>query len=295
MPSCFAGKERDAESGLDYFGARYYGSSMGRFMSPDPSGLYYADPTNPQSLNLYSYALNNPLKFVDPTGLYCFYGGQGDTVENDSDPSDYDFTSDGTGECNSTGGQWIDNPSTTVTVSDGGDNGNTLSTFPSDVSQNIQFIPGAGCSAALQGAGKTARGVARAYASWPVLSGAASSNNISPALLAAVGMRETDFQNVQEVLKGGGPGPGMGVFQLTNQQGVSPAQAFSVPFAANYAANMLSSNMNYLSNAFSFTPPQLLQATAASYNLGKYGIHGNPNTIDKVFRTLIIQLSQPQP
>lgn len=51
----YTGKERDTESGLDYFGARYMSSSMGRFMSPDPSGLYFADPSNPQSLNLYSY------------------------------------------------------------------------------------------------------------------------------------------------------------------------------------------------------------------------------------------------
>jgi hypothetical protein len=43
---------------------------------------------------------------------------------------------------------------------------------------------------------------------------------------------------------------------------------------------MLATNMNYLSNAFSFTPSQLLQATAASYNLGRGGISGNPNTID---------------
>jgi RHS repeat-associated protein len=56
----FTGKERDQESGNDYFGARYYGSSMGRFLSPDPSGLVYADPKNPQSLNLYAYVLNNP-------------------------------------------------------------------------------------------------------------------------------------------------------------------------------------------------------------------------------------------
>jgi len=60
-PSIYTGKERDTESGNDYFGARYYASSMGRWMSPDPSGLYYADPTNPQSLNLYAYVLNNPL------------------------------------------------------------------------------------------------------------------------------------------------------------------------------------------------------------------------------------------
>jgi hypothetical protein len=98
--------------------------------------------------------------------------------------------------------------------------------------------------------------------------------------LAAIGVRETDFMNVQERLKGGGLGPGMGVFQLTNQPGVSAAQAFNLPFAANYAAGMLSSNMNYLSSAFSFTPAQLLQATAASYNFGTGNISGNPNTID---------------
>jgi RHS repeat-associated protein len=50
--SGYTGKERDAESGNDYFDARYYGSSMGRFISPDPSGILLADLTNPQSLNL---------------------------------------------------------------------------------------------------------------------------------------------------------------------------------------------------------------------------------------------------
>ncbi|MES2394020.1 MAG: RHS repeat-associated core domain-containing protein [Acidobacteriota bacterium] len=50
------GKERDAESGLDYFGARYYGSSMGRWVSPDWSAkeepVPYAKLDDPQSLNL---------------------------------------------------------------------------------------------------------------------------------------------------------------------------------------------------------------------------------------------------
>jgi RHS repeat-associated protein len=63
----FTGKERDAESGLDYFGARYYVSNMGRFMSPDKP---FADQHigNPQSWNLYSYTRNNPLRYVDDDG-----------------------------------------------------------------------------------------------------------------------------------------------------------------------------------------------------------------------------------
>ena len=69
------GKERDAESGLDYFGARYYGSNMGRFMSPDWSvkiePVPYSKLDNPQSLNLYSYTLNNPLSNVDTDGHAC--------------------------------------------------------------------------------------------------------------------------------------------------------------------------------------------------------------------------------
>ena len=47
-------------------------------MSPDPSGLAFADPGNPQSFNLYAYVNNNPLSFVDPTGLSKDCGGGGD-------------------------------------------------------------------------------------------------------------------------------------------------------------------------------------------------------------------------
>jgi len=68
----FTGKERDNESGLDYFGARYYASNMGRWMSPDwaktPQGVPYAVLSNPQSLNLYGYVLNNPLSKADKDG-----------------------------------------------------------------------------------------------------------------------------------------------------------------------------------------------------------------------------------
>jgi RHS repeat-associated protein len=67
----FTGKERDAESSLDYFGARYYASVMGRFMSPDDSDVGENDPSNPQSWNLYSYVQNNPLTNTDPDGHDC--------------------------------------------------------------------------------------------------------------------------------------------------------------------------------------------------------------------------------
>lgn len=68
----FTGKERDSESGLDMFGARYYGSSLGRFMTPDwaakPTAVPYAMFGDPQSLNLYSYVRNNPTTTRDPDG-----------------------------------------------------------------------------------------------------------------------------------------------------------------------------------------------------------------------------------
>ena len=63
----YTGKERDPESGLDYFGARYYASRVGRFTTPDEPENDF-DLTTPQSLNRYVYARNNPLRYTDPDG-----------------------------------------------------------------------------------------------------------------------------------------------------------------------------------------------------------------------------------
>src|SRR5579864_1037971 len=79
----FTSKERDAETGLDFFESRYYSSAQGRFTSPDEfkggfldaftgkaafseGPLPYADITDPQTLNKYAYVRNNPLRYTDP-------------------------------------------------------------------------------------------------------------------------------------------------------------------------------------------------------------------------------------
>jgi RHS repeat-associated protein len=68
----FNGKERDNETQLDYFGARYYSNGLGRYVTPDwaakPITVPYANFGNPQTLNLYSYSKNNPTTFGDPDG-----------------------------------------------------------------------------------------------------------------------------------------------------------------------------------------------------------------------------------
>ena len=64
----FTSKERDAETGLDFFGARYYGSVQGRFTSVDPIGASLSRLIDPQRLNRYANVRNNPLKYYDPDG-----------------------------------------------------------------------------------------------------------------------------------------------------------------------------------------------------------------------------------
>jgi RHS repeat-associated protein len=64
----FTSKERDNETGLDYFGARYFASTQGRFTSADPAMVSLARMVDPQQLNLYSYVRNKPLSLIDPDG-----------------------------------------------------------------------------------------------------------------------------------------------------------------------------------------------------------------------------------
>jgi len=76
----FTGYEFDSETGNYYAYARYYSPRLGRFLSADLLGGVIE---NPQSLNRYAYVLNNPETFIDPLGLKCIYGPDGQTITGD--------------------------------------------------------------------------------------------------------------------------------------------------------------------------------------------------------------------
>jgi RHS repeat-associated protein len=95
----FTQKERDGETGLDYFGARYYASSQGRFTSSDPYNVVLESQVmsakspekavanfttyliHPQQWNRYSYVANNPTKYTDPTGELLELTGTKEDIE----------------------------------------------------------------------------------------------------------------------------------------------------------------------------------------------------------------------
>src|SRR5215472_18427284 len=85
----FEGKERDLETGNDDFGARYYTSRLGRWMSADwssvPAPVPYANLTNPQTLNLYAMVSDNPETFADLDGHDCNAGNVGASDRNGCD------------------------------------------------------------------------------------------------------------------------------------------------------------------------------------------------------------------
>lgn len=97
-------KERDLETALDYFLARYYSSTQGRFTSPDPILITPDRQAVPQLLNLYSYVGNNPLAYHDPTGMKRIKLGR-------SEPEilgDIDFVSNQLAQDNLSKDEWND-------------------------------------------------------------------------------------------------------------------------------------------------------------------------------------------
>jgi RHS repeat-associated protein len=80
----FTGKERDAETGQDYFGARYYRTDLGRFTTVDPELNIKDALVDPQRWNRYAYVRNNPLRYVDPDGkdIWDLLGGMGNAIKS---------------------------------------------------------------------------------------------------------------------------------------------------------------------------------------------------------------------
>ncbi len=115
----FTSYERDSESGLDYAINRYHSSAIGRFMSPDRLAGRIG---NPQSLNRYSYTLNDPVNLTDPLGLDGCLHSTGAT------PAD----------CIANGGLWLDHP---------------LPTSPPIIQVTLSFSPGGGGSSSSTNAG----------------------------------------------------------------------------------------------------------------------------------------------
>jgi RHS repeat-associated protein len=102
--TAIGGPEFLTVTGLDYFGARYFSGAQGRFTSPDQP-LLDQNPLDPQSWNLYTYARNSPLRYVDPTGqAFCSYG-------SGSAPEGGPATTEKA--CTGGGGTWVYQPTDT--------------------------------------------------------------------------------------------------------------------------------------------------------------------------------------
>lgn len=192
----FTSKERDVETGLDYFLARYYSSTQGRFTSPDEfkggpeelfeavdphDPLFYAEKAEPQSLNKYQYALNNPLRYVDPDGHQATLADKlkagasrvGRTVLNtvegaSSAWSEDNFLGGTTGPQNSVGrgiGHGVALAQSAIEIVSGisgavGGGAEAVATAPAAATGVGAVVPGAGAVVAVASAGMAIHGAA---------------------------------------------------------------------------------------------------------------------------------------
>jgi len=98
---------------------------------------------------------------------------------------------------------------------------------------------------------------ANAIANWNAIQAAAAANGVSPALVAAIGVRETGFRSIPQRC-GGGQGAGRFQIDLAQNPSVTAAQAYNIAYAANFTANMLATNMATLAAKYpNLRPAQL--------------------------------------
>jgi RHS repeat-associated protein len=282
----FATYTQDSYTGLDYANQRMYASTYGRFNAPDRMGGKLKDPG---SWNRYSYVLGDPVNLRDPNGTcaadtatsvnVCDTNGLLDLDPVISWPGDGYISGPGMGAAVNAAILAAQVAALRFAESAAQTQWNSLSPPCQQALQTgVPNTPVAGMVAALN----------NATSAESTLVAATAGTSISWTMLAAIGIRETGFNNVPQacppgVTWGGPTCNGYGIFQITisTKTGVTTAQAGNLTFAAGWATQLLGSNMAALSASFpNFTPTQLLQATAASYNFGTGNISGNPNTID---------------
>jgi RHS repeat-associated protein len=216
----FTGKEQEGYEGdyMHYFGARYFSAGWGRFTSPD-SPLADQDPSDPQSWNLYSYVISNPMANIDPTGQDCVYAN--------------DFSSSGTvglqrGNCTQKGGVYyegtIDEKSFTFNSANGqlGFSYKTGDAFGSVVIGGLSAPPSdplpPGVGAMLHEAGaRASRDTSTFMISSAAFATALVSTYAGPAPLAGyAALGET-----------GAVGPGVGLLKLAQRYGLNLSSAKS--------------------------------------------------------------------
>jgi RHS repeat-associated protein len=266
----FTTYQRDSESGLDYAMNRYSQSTLGRLTSVDagPNLVHL-----PRSLNRYVYVMNDPINRIDPDG------NQGTlvvTVVGEMPPPAAFLGAflGGLGGGGEAGGVSIQDPNHPIHTME-----RALQRW-NGLSDNCR----SGLTGAMSGEGISAIGgrvaaLNQALAAKDSLIKATADTNIPWAMLAAIGIRESGFNNIKQP-----NGDGRGIFQIDIGQhpDVAENQAMDPTFAASYAAKLLQTNYGILVSRFfpNMDQAAMLQATAASYNFGTGNITGNPATID---------------
>lgn len=219
----FTSYERDNETSSDYAMNRQHSFNTGRFMRPDTVAGSIGDP---QSLNRYAYTANDPINLIDPdgqtigwfpilTGLISFFNSLmfAEVMNVSAGQSSIDVGGGG-------GGGTIELPWV------------FFGTRTRECREALRTAYGAGQAA-----------VNRAAAGYNYVSTAANAHLIDPAILTAIGVRETGFRNIRETNASGG---GRGIFQI--DVGYHPGQAniaFDPPKAANYAAGLLEGRFSH--------------------------------------------------
>ncbi len=251
----FAGLSQNIATSVYDAQFREYGI-QGRWPSPDPAGIASANPANPQSWNRYAYVMNNPLAFADPSGLDCWSEVFEQQDSNGDETQSSSGCDDDLVDAESYAPFVYPNPGPLCLPG-------ACSPQPSPTPPP----PSQQCKNAVEAANRNPNAVNLANQNASIINAAAAQYGVNPALLSAIGVYESNFQNVSQP-----GGLGVGVFQIDlGQNGnISLTQAQNLPTAASAAASILSQGFNYFYNK-GFSLVQSVIGSVRYYNAGPSG------------------------